>query len=369
MLRKYILAINPGSTSTKVSLFEEEKEVKSKKITHTMEELKEYQSSIDQYEYRLNMILEWLKEEEIPLNLLQAISGRGGLLRPIPGGTYLVTDVMIDDLKIAIGGEHASNLGGILAKGIGDLEGIPSYIVDPVAVDEFNDVARISGLKEITRRSQVHALNIKAVSHRRAKELNKNLEDLNLIVAHLGGGISVAPLEKGRIVDVNNANQMGPFSPERSGGLPVGSLVELCYSGKYTFNELRAKILGQSGLFSYLGTTDGKEILDRINKGEDYAKLIYDAMIYQIGKEIGSCAPVLKGQVDNIILTGGLAYSQYLVENLTQMISFIAPVIVYAGEDEMDALNKGALRVVNGQEKAKIYEDEVIEWQKVLAHS
>lgn len=359
MDRKYVLAINPGSTSTKVSLFEGENELKTFKIDHSKEELDKYKKVADQYDYRLNLIKNWLNDEGIPTNSLIAVVGRGGLLRPMPGGTYSVTDSMLEDLKIGIQGEHASNLGGMLARGLANVENIPSYIVDPVAVDEFNEVARISGLKEIPRKSLIHALNIKAVSHRRANELNKDLKDLNLLVAHLGGGISIAPVEGGKMIDVNNAKEMGPFSPDRTGGLPVGDIVKMCFSGKYSLAEMKIKIQGEGGLFSYLGTMDGREVQARIDDGDEYAKLIYDAMAYQIGKEIGTYATVLKGKVDNIILTGGLAYSNYLVDKIKEMISFIAEVVVYPGEDEMDALNKGALRVISGQEKAKIYEDEV----------
>lgn len=359
MDRKYVLAINPGSTSTKVSLFEGEEELKTFKIDHSKEELDNYKKVADQYDYRLNLIKKWLNDEKISTNLLIAVVGRGGLLRPMPGGTYSVTDVMLEDLKIGIQGEHASNLGGVLARGLADLENIPSYIVDPVAVDEFNDLARISGLKQIPRISLVHALNIKAVAHRRANELKKDLKDLNLLVAHLGGGISIAPIEGGRMIDVNNAKEMGPFSPDRTGGLPVGDIVKMCFSGQYTLAEMKIKIQGEGGLYSYLGTMDGREVQARIDNGDEYAKLIYDAMAYQIGKEIGLFATVLHGKIDNIILTGGLAYSNYLVEKIKEMISFIADIIVYPGEDEMDALNKGALRVIRGQEKSKIYEDEV----------
>ena len=360
MERKYVLVINPGSTSTKVALYDQEFEVKSNKLEHSQDELAKYNSVLDQYEYRLNLINNWLKKENIQTSSLKAVVGRGGLLRPIPGGTYLVTDKMLEDLRLGIGGEHAANLGGILARGIADKENINSYIVDPVSVDEFEEVARISGLNLIERKSLIHALNIKAVSHRRAEELNKDLDELNLIVAHLGGGISVAPLEKGRMIDVNNASEMGPFSPERTGSLPVGDLIRMCYSGKYSYEDMKKKIKGKGGLMSYLGTIDAREVEKRIEAGDEYAKIVYDAMIYQIGKEIGAAATVLKGEVDDIILTGGLAYSNYIVEKVKEMVSFIGPIVVYPGEDEMGALNKGVLRVIKGEEKAKIYEDEVI---------
>lgn len=360
MDRKYVLVINPGSTSTKVAIYKDEDEVDSYKLHHNRDELEKYKKVIDQYDYRLKLIYDWLEHENINTKSLKAVAGRGGILRPMPGGTYLVTEKMVEDLEVGIGGEHAANLGGILAKGIADKEGIPSFIVDPVAVDEFRDVARISGLKDIERKSQIHALNVKAVSYRRAQELNKNLKDLNFIVAHLGGGISIAPVEGGRMIDVNNASEMGPFSPERTGELPAMSLIDLCYSKEYTFEEMKEKIKGNGGLMSYLGTVDAREVEERINSGDEYAKLIYDAMIYQIGKEIGAAAAVLKGKVDNIILTGGLAYSEYLVKKVKDMVEFISEVIVYPGEDEMDALNKGVLRVFNGEEKPKIYEEEVV---------
>lgn len=359
MERKFILAINPGSTSTKVSLFEGEDEFKTHKIDHNKEELEKYEKVTDQYDYRLDLIRSWMDDEDFQLNSLIAVVGRGGLLRSMPGGTYSVSDIMIEDLKIGIQGEHASNLGGMLARGLADIEGIPSFIVDPVSVDEFDEVARISGLKEVPRKSLLHALNIKAVSYRRANELNRNLKDLNFVVAHLGGGISISPVKGGKMIDVNNAKEMGPFSPDRTGGLPIGDIVNMCFSGEYSLGDMKTKVQGKGGMFSYLGTMDGREVEERIKNNDKEAKLIYDSMAYQVGKEIGSYATVLSGKVDNIILTGGLAYSTYLVDKIKEMSSFIAEVVVYPGEDEMDALNKGALRVINGQEKAKIYEDEV----------
>ena len=359
MFRRYVLAINPGSTSTKVSIYEDEVEVKSKKIIHPKQELDRFINIMDQYEYRLDLIKEWLADIEIELNSLIAIVGRGGLLRPIPGGTYIVSAPMIEDLGKGLQGVHASNLGGILAKCIGDLSGVSSYIVDPVGVDEFHDVARITGLKEIPKVSLIHALNMKAIAHRRVEELGINLDEENFIIAHLGGGISVAPFECGLAIDVNNAIQMGPMSPERTGHLPVGDLVKMCFSGDYTLAQMKYKVQGGGGLMSYLGTTDAEEIVERINNGDEYAKLVFDAMAYQIGKEIGSCSTVLKGNVRNIILTGGLAFSNYLVDKIKDMVSFIGDVIVYPGEDEMSALNNGVLRVLLGEELPKIYEEEV----------
>lgn len=361
-MRELILAINPGSTSTKVAIFKGNENLIQKNISHSAEELAKFEKIADQYEFRKNAILEWIKEEGFELSQFIAVVGRGGLLRPMPSGTYLVTDKMIEDLKIGYQGEHASNLGGIIAKSIADSQGINAYIVDPVAVDEFEDIARISGLPEIPRRSLVHALNIKAVSRRVAKKLNKKLDEVNFIVAHLGGGISVAPLKNGKIVDVNNANEGGPFSPERCGGVPVGDLVKIAFSGKYTYKELKKKMVGQGGLVGYLGTNDAREVVKRINEGDEYAKLIFEAMAYQIAKEIGACAAVLCGKVDRIILTGGLAHSNLLNELIIDRVKFIADVEVVSGEDEMLALAEGAFRVVNGEEEAKIYEKEVVIW-------
>lgn len=359
MDKKYVLAINPGSTSTKVSLFCGNEEIKTKKLDHLPKDMEGFESVASQYGYRLGIIIDWLKEEGVTIDQLEAVVGRGGLLKPMPSGTYKVTDAMVDDLKIGVQGQHASNLGGLLAKGIADQIGVPSFIADPVAVDEFEDVARLSGLKELPRKSLVHALNIKAVCHRYSKEHDIPVEKLNLIVAHMGGGISVSPIKNGKIVDANNANNMGPFSPERSGGLPVWDVVEMCFSGDYTEGQIKKMLVGKGGLVSYLDTFDGREVVKRIENGDEYAKLIYDAMAYQIGKEIGACGPVLKGNAIGIILTGGLAYSTYLVDKITEMISFIAPVTVYPGEDEMIALNQGVRRVLDGEEDYKVYENEV----------
>lgn len=359
MKREYILAINPGSTSTKVAIFKGEENIFQKNLSHSVEEVAKFTRITDQYEYREKMILEWIKEIGISTESLCAVVGRGGLLKSMPGGTYKVTDVMIEDLRIGIQGEHASNLGGIIANEIAAKEGIPSYIVDPVAVDEFDDIARISGMPELPRKSLVHALNVKAVARRAARDMGKGLEDLNFVIAHLGGGISIAPLLKGRIVDVNNANDGGPFSPERAGGVPVGDIVRMCYSNKYTQAELKKKLVGNAGLVGYLGTNDARDVIKMIEAGDKNAELVFDAMAYQIAKEIGSMATVLKGDVDAILLTGGLAYSEFLCERTAKRVAFIAPLKVYAGEDEMQALAEGALRVVNGEEKAKIYEEEV----------
>lgn len=359
MAREYILAINPGSTSTKVALFKGEENVVQKNLDHSPSEIEKYEHIADQFEMRKEIILSWLESEGYSTGDLVAVVGRGGLLAPIKGGTYKVTEAMLKDLRAGKRGEHASNLGGIIAKAIADMENIQSFIVDPVSVDEFDDVARISGIPEIERISLGHALNIKAVGRKVAESLGKGFDEVNLVVAHLGGGISVAPVRKGNNIDYNNANEMGPFSPERTGGLPVGALVKMCFSGKYTEKEMKAKIKGKGGLVAYLGTNDARDVIKRIEAGDEKAKLIFEAMGYQIGKEIGAMATALMGDVQAIVITGGLAYSNLLVDYIKDMVSFIAPVVVVPGEDEMGALNGGALRVVNGSEKAKIYEDEV----------
>lgn len=359
MDRQFILVINPGSTSTKVALYADEKSIVVTNLMHSAEELEGFEKITDQYDYRKDMILAWMKEAGYAPAQLKAVVGRGGLLRPMPSGAYAVTDFMIEDLKVGIQGEHASNLGGLIARSIADTEGVPSFIVDPVAVDEFEPVARVSGMPEIKRKSLLHALNIKAIAHSVAQDMGKTVEDLNLVVAHLGGGISVVPLLKGKMIDANNANEMGPFSPERSGGLPVGDVAKLCYSGKYSFNELKTKMRGKGGLVAYLGTNDGREVFKRIEAGDEKAKLVFDAMGYQIAKEIGAMATVLKGEMDAIVLTGGVAYSKYLTDYIIDHVGFMAPVIIKAGEDEMKALNEGVLRVLNGEEAAKVYDDEV----------
>ncbi len=359
MARQYVLVINPGSTSTKVAVFKAEDIVFEKSLIHSAEELDVYERITDQFDYRKDMILAWLKKIGISLNELQAVVARGGLLRSMPSGTYKVSDFMIEDLKVGIQGQHASNLGGVIAKAIADLEGLTAYIVDPVAVDEFDDLARVSGMTDIVRKSLVHALNVRAIGHNVAKELGRPFDDMNMIVAHLGGGISIVPIRKGKMIDANNANEMGPFSPERAGTLPVGDLAKLCYSGKYTLQELLPLLRGKGGLVGYLGTNDVRDVMQMIENGDQRAKLVLDAMSYQIAKEIGAVATVLKGEVEVIALTGGVAYSTYLTDYVKRHVAFIAPVVVRPGEDEMTALNQGYLRTVSGEEVVRDYETEV----------
>jgi butyrate kinase len=351
-----VLVINPGSTSTKIGVYEDETPVLVETLRHSAEEIGKYATIFDQYEFRKDVILKVLADKNFDVKELGAVVGRGGLLKPVEGGTYAVDEKMIEDLKIGVMGQHASNLGGIIADEIAKSLNIPAFIVDPVVVDELQDVARISGMPEIERMSIFHALNQKAVARRYAAEYGKNYEDVNLIVVHLGGGVSVGTHKDGRVIDVNNAlDGEGPFSPERSGGVPVGSLVELCYSGKFTLAEMKKKITGRGGMVAYLNTNDFIEIEKKALGGDKEYKLIFDAFIYQVAKEIGKNAAVLSGKVDAVILTGGIAYSKPVVAGITEMVSFISPVVVYPGEDELLALAQGGMRVLKGEENAKTY--------------
>ena len=350
------LIINPGSTSTKIGVFEDETLQFDKTLRHPTEEIAKYASIIDQKDFRKQIILDALEEDHCDIHSFDVIVGRGGLLKPIPGGTYPVSDALLADLKSGVQGQHASNLGGILAREIGDAIGKPSYIVDPVVVDELTDVARISGMPELPRRSIFHALNQKAVARRYAKEHGTTYDALNLIVIHMGGGVSVGAHSHGKVVDVNNIlDGEGCFSPERSGTVPVGDLVKMCFSGKYTQQEIYKKICGNGGFNGYLHTNDARQVNKMADEGNAEAKLVWDAFFYQIAKDAGAMAAVLCGQVDQIILTGGIAYNDYTREILQKYLGFIAPITVYPGEDELLALCQGALRVVNGEEEAKEY--------------
>lgn len=351
------LIINPGSTSTKIGVFEDETLVFEETLRHATEVIAQYDSIVAQKDFRKEVITEVLKEKNFDINTLDVIVGRGGLLKPIPGGTYATTDELVKDLVEAKRGEHASNLGGIIAKEIGDELGVPSFIVDPVVVDELDDVARLSGHPELPRTSIFHALNQKAVAKRYAKEKGVNYEDLNLIVVHMGGGVSVGAHRDGKVVDVFNAlDGDGAFSPERAGSVPNGELIRLCYSGKYTEKEMVKQLVGKAGFNAYLGTNDARDVEDlAFNKGDENAKLVLDAFIYQVAKDIGAQAAVLEGKIDQIIFTGGIAYSKYTIGELTRRVGFLAGITVYPGEDELLALAQGALRVLNKEEEAKVY--------------
>lgn len=354
-----ILAINPGSTSTKISVFKNEREVWSTKLTHSNEDLSMYDHIFDQYEFRKGVILNELEQAGFDVTSFDAIVGRGGVLYPVEGGTYCADDELIEDLHKGVQGEHISNLGAPIAKELSITANCPAFIVDPVVVDEMEPIARFSGHPDLPRRSILHALNQKAVARKAAHDLGKDYHDLNMIVVHLGGGISVGAHKNGRIIDVNNAlNGEGPFTPERSGGLPVGDLVELCFSGKRTHAEIKRMIKGAGGIVAYLGTNDMMAVEQEIEKGNSRFKLIYEAMAYQISKEIGALSTVFEGDVDAIVITGGIAYDMNFVGWIIQRVKFIADVLIYPGEKEMEALAFGALRVLRGFEKAKDYNSE-----------
>lgn len=349
------LIINPGSTSTKIGVFEDETLLFDETLRHSTEEIAQYASIIDQKDFRKNIITKFLAEKGFDMKSLQVVVGRGGLLKPIPSGTYTVTDKLLADLKIGVQGQHAGNLGGILAREIGDSLGIPSYIVDPIVVDELIPEARISGCPELPRTSIFHALNQKAVAKRYAKETGKPYDSLRLIVVHMGGGVSVGAHRKGKVIDVFNAlDGDGAFSPERSGAVPVGALVKLCFSG-LSEKEVYKKLVGNGGFNAYLGTNDMRDVDKLCESGDENAVLIRDAFCLQISKNIGAMASVLEGKVDQIIVTGGIAYDQYVVDSLKAHAGFIAPFTVYPGEDELLALAQGGLRVMTGEEKALEY--------------
>ncbi|MCB5285838.1 MAG: butyrate kinase [Candidatus Cloacimonetes bacterium] len=357
-MSQLILAINPGSTSTKIAVHDGDRPVFEKTLRHDPAELEPYPNIIDQYEFRQKLVLEAMQEHEVDPRSLVAVVGRGGLVKPVPGGTFRINEAMKKDLRDPSlwGRTHASALGAFIADAIAREFGIPGFIVDPVVVDEFDDLARISGIPEIERKSLLHALNIRYIARLMAAELGKKLDEVNLIGVHMGGGISVAAIKKGRVADVNNALLgMGPFSPQRAGALPIGDLLELAYSGKYTHPQLVKYLTKAAGLMAYLGTDSGIEVNERIQAGDAKAKLITDAMCYQVAKEAGACATVLKGKVDAIFLSGGLVYNDYIVQQIRSRVEFIAPIKLYPGEREMEALCQGGLRVLNGLEEAQDY--------------
>ena len=350
------LIINPGSTSTKIGVFEDETQIFDKTLRHSTEEIAQFPDIYSQKDFRKEIILSALEEAGIDPKSFNVIVGRGGLLKPIPGGTYAVSDELLADLKNPPQGEHASNLGGLLAREIADPLGIPSYIVDPVVVDELDPVARISGVPEIPRVSIFHALNQKAMARRYAKEVGRPYETLRLIVVHMGGGVSVGAHKDGRVIDVFNAlDGDGAFSPERAGGVPSGALVRMCFESGLSEKEMKKKITGNGGFNAYLGTNDAREVDRLVDAGDEKAALVRDAFVFQMSKDIGSMAAVLDGKVDAIIMTGGIAYDKAVTEGITAKVSFIAPVVLYPGEDELLALAQGALRVMRGEEEAKVY--------------
>jgi len=357
-----ILVINPGSTSTAIAVYESEKMIFTKTVRHATNELIKYENIFEQNQFRESVILRTLAEKAIDINELDAIVGRGGILSPIQSGTYKINRLMLDELQYRPRIEHASNLGAKIAYDLAQKMNVPSFIVDPVAVDEMDPIARITGMPEIERESLSHALSVKAAAKRLAKEIQRDYDNLNLIVVHLGGGITVSAHRKGKMIDVNNASSEGPFSPERTGTLPVKAIIDICYSGKYTAKEMHKKIMGKGGIVAYLGTNNTLEVEKAIYDGNKQAKLIYQAMAYQIAKCIGEMATVLKGKVDYIVITGNGAgdkgvMGKTFVNWIKERIDFIAPVITYPGSEEMKALAMGALRVLAGEEKAKEYKN------------
>lgn len=349
-----VLVINPGATSTKVAVFEEEQELLKKSIVHTAQELEGFDRVIDQAEFRQRAVLEAVAEGGFRLEDFDAVCGRGGLYRPIPSGTYAVSDRVMQDVEQAPYGEHPSNLGAYLARRIGDLVGIPAFFVDPVCVDEMTEVAHVSGFAEFRRLSQFHALNQKSVGRKAARQLGKSYEEARLIVCHLGGGVSVAAHDHGRVVDVFNVKDEGAMGMDRGGGLPVNQLIDYCYGGR-SREEVKRTLGRRSGMLSYVGTTDFREICARVVSGDERFTAAYRALVYQLAKDIGAMAAVLHFEVDAIVYTGGMAYEQFFCDDITAYVGRLAPVLRFPGEEEMRALAEGALRVLHGEAQAETY--------------
>lgn len=349
-----VLVINPGATSTKVAVFEEEQELLKKSIIHTAQELEGFDRVIDQAEFRQRAVLEAVAEGGFRLEDFDAVCGRGGLYRPIPSGTYAVSDRVMQDVEQAPYGEHPSNLGAYLARRIGDLAGIPAFFVDPVCVDEMTEVAHVSGFAEFRRLSQFHALNQKSVGRKAARQLGKSYEEARLIVCHLGGGVSVAAHDHGRVVDVFNVKDEGAMGMDRGGGLPVNQLIDYCYAGR-SREEVKRTLGRRSGMLSYVGTTDFREICARVVDGDERFTAAYRALVYQLAKDIGAMAAVLHFEVDAIVYTGGMAYEQFFCDDITAYVGRLAPVLRFPGEEEMRALAEGALRVLHGEAQAETY--------------
>ncbi len=359
MKKKLILTINPGSTSTKIGIFEDNKCIFEETVRHSTKQIEEYSQIWDQYSFRKEEIIETLEKNKFDIKKLDAVSGRGGLIKPIPGGTYHIDQAMIEDARAGVQGHHASNLGCVIAYSIGWELGIPAFIVDPPSVNDLEPLARVSGNKHIDRASLLHALNIFATARKYADSINKKFQELNLIVAHMGGGITVAALRSGKAINVNNGLDEGPFTPERSGQLPLFPFMKMCLSGKYTEDELKKMIVGKGGLNSYFNTNKATDVENMINAGSKKYKHVYEAMAYQIAQEIGARATNLNGKVDAIILTGGVAHSKMLTGWISERTKFIADVEIFPGEAELEALASGALRVLRNEEPAKHYKTNI----------
>jgi len=355
--KKLILVINPGSTSTKIAVYDGEKQLFITTIRHQVEQIAKFAKIADQYEFRKALILEEIHKACFDLNEFKVIVGRGGLVKPIASGVWAVNEQMKKDLREGVSGQHASNLGGLIAADIAEsIKGCKAIIADPVVVDEMDEIAKVSGHPLMPRKPIFHALNQKAIARRYSKEVGKKYESLNLIVVHLGGGISVGAHRDGRVIDVNQAlDGNGPFSPERSGSLPVNEVINICFSGKYTEEEIRKMVLGKGGYVAYLGTNDAYQVECKAKEGDKQCAFIQEAMAYQISKEVGSMATVLSGKVDAILVTGGIANSKNFCKMIEKRCSFIAPVKVYPGEDEMGALAQNALMLIDGEVLVKEY--------------
>jgi len=352
----YLLVINPGSTSTKMAFFVDDSIVAEKVVRHDGSELAKFDNVADQFEYRMQGIDEWIDSLDLSEGQINAVVGRGAPLRPLEGGSYEITETLLDDLRTMKWSNHASNLGGIIAHHLGEKYSVPSLISDPITVDNFTDIARLTGLPEYERKCRVHALNIKEVCRREAVKIGKKLDEVNYVAVHMGGGVSVAALNGGRVVDVNDALLgMGPFSPDRCGAVPIGGLVKLCYSGKYSEKEMTNKLSKTSGLVAYLGTSDLREVEKMIDSGDEKAELCFNAMAYQIAKEIGSAAIALSGEFEAIVLTGGMAKSHRLTDEIKKYTEFLGKVIVVPGEYEMEALAAAGIRFLKDEEELKKY--------------
>ncbi|MFO7273577.1 MAG: butyrate kinase [Bacillota bacterium] len=350
-----ILVINPTATATRIALFENDEERHAADLTHSPEELARFERVWDQYLFRKDRITAHLEAAGIPLGSLDAVVGRGGLLKPVPGGVYRVNGAMLEDLRTGVQGEHAANLGGILAYGIAHAQSIPAFVVDPVSTDEMWEEAHITGIPQIRRTSLAHALNMRWVARKAAAQLGKSYAESNFVMAHLGAGISVAAHRQGRMVDATNALEDGPFGPERAGRLPAGDLVRLCFSGRYTERELIRRLTSGGGLMAHLGTRDWREVEARIAAGDADARLIYEAMAYQVAKEIGAMAVALRARADAIVLTGDLAHSRLLTGWIAERVQWIAPVLTFPGSEEHRAMAAGALRALRGEEEVRTY--------------
>ncbi len=351
-----ILAINPGSTSTKIAVYEDEKEQFKINIDHSAAELAPYAKVADQYDMRKSAVLNVLREKNFDITTLDAIVARGGALPPLKGGAYRINEAMTKRLRFNPAAEHASNVAALIAYDLAGELGIPSYIYDAISADELTDIARLSGMPELPRASLCHVLNMRAVARKTAEKLQKRYEEMNLIVVHLGGGITASIHQQGRMVDLVSDDE-GPFSPERAGGVPCRDFLDLCYAGKYDHGAMRKQLRGRGGLVGYLGTSSAIEVEAKIAAGDETARLVYEAMAYQVAKAIGSLATVVKGQVDAIVLTGGIAYSAMQMAWIADRVSFIAPVEIVPGENELESLALGTLRVLRGEEAAHEYRD------------